>query len=188
MGGTAPSGQRRCYGCGQVVVRRQLGAVRVPSRCVYHPAGPHIEFRVLEQLGQELATFTPVAWVGIFRRRIALRQGSDYLNRFLPAVPAVSLAVIANQVAATHFQVSPFCFRLQRWPGRRGSLVCFCALLVAAQLVRLSYRQPRLSTSLLPNFCCPRSVFLVCSGHLAQFVQLMNSFVWLILLTTLPIV
>ena len=74
----------------------------------------HFEFRVLEQLGCELATLTPMASVDIFRRRFSLRQQhqrpqSNSLTRLQPAVPAEFLAFVANQVASTHFQDVPFC-------------------------------------------------------------------------------
>ena len=73
----------------------------------------HIGFRMVQQLGCELATLTSMAWVDIFRWRFALRQQrrpqGDSLIRLPPAVPTDSLAFLANQVAATHFQDVPFC-------------------------------------------------------------------------------
>ena len=75
----------------------------------------HIEFRMPEQWGYELATLTPMAWVDIFHRRFLLRQQlqqrpqSNSLTRLQPAVSTEFLAVFGNQVAAAHSQNFPFC-------------------------------------------------------------------------------
>ena len=78
---------------------------------------------------------------------------------------------------------------LHSQPGRRCTLVRFCALLFVAQLVHLAVNsvpalrlprartrcscgQPRHSTLLLPRFVLVLvDVSLLCPGHLAQFAQ-----------------
>ena len=66
---------------------------------------------MLQQLGDELTTLTPMAWVDIFRQRFTLRQQQqqeDLLSRLQPAIRADTLAFFANQLAATHLQDVPF--------------------------------------------------------------------------------
>ena len=57
----------------------------------------HSEFRMLQQLGYQLTTLTPMAWVDIFRQRLTLRQWqpqgdpSTSSDRQLVLTPSVSL-------------------------------------------------------------------------------------------------
>ena len=44
----------------------------------------HIEFRILEQLKYELATFTPVAWVDTFRRRLTMAPAAAGFPEQIP--------------------------------------------------------------------------------------------------------
>ena len=152
---------------------------------------PHCVTRIQDAgtVGYELATLTRTAWVNIFRRRFSLRQQqrpqSNSLSRLQPAVPTESLAVIANQVAAAPFSGFPILSYFHSQPGQRCNLVRFCALLVAAQLVRLAVKldfflsaRVSLAASRVSQLCCShvlfsfmRSVSHGCSGHLARFAH-----------------
>ena len=150
--------------------RQQLGDVLVLLNAYTIQQVAHVEFWMLEQLGYELATLTPMGWVGIFRRRFSLRQQSrpqsNSLTRLQQAVSAEALAVVAYQVAAAQSQVFPFC--LTSTASQIGAAAGFVSVLFWWRLslflalglppVRshLLCGQPRLSTLLLP------SLVLVC--------------------------
>ena len=59
----------------------------------------HAEFRMMQQLGYELTTLTPMAWVDIFRQRFTLRKQQlqgNLLSRLQPAIraePSLSLLI-----------------------------------------------------------------------------------------------
>ena len=112
----------------------------------------HIELRMLDQLGYDLASLTPMVWVDIFRRRFSLRwqqlrpQG-NFLTRHL------------------HSQ-----------SGRRDCLARVCAPFVAAQRVRgavnalpawslAQFLRPATSLYLVaPTFCfCLFAVSFLCA-------------------------
>ena len=65
---------------------------------------------MLQQLGYELTTLPPMAWVDIFRQRFTLQQQQlqgDPLKQVQPAARADSLAFFENQSAATHLRDVP---------------------------------------------------------------------------------
>ena len=68
----------------------------------------HKEFRMLQQLGYEIALLTPIDWIDIYRRRQQLQRGPLFQEQY--AANADSLAFLANQLAATHIQDVPFSF------------------------------------------------------------------------------
>ena len=113
----------------------------------------HAEFRMLQQLGYELRTTTPMARVGIFRQRFALRQRQlqgDSIQQLQTAARADSVAFLVNQIAPTHLGVAALFVSVPRW----------CRLGCLAWRLLLSTFSP-IAVSLL----CPPCTIRVCTSN-----------------------
>ena len=82
----------------------------------------HIEFRILEQMELGLAILTPMAWVEIFRRRLA-RSGS--IPRTMPALrPTCSSVRMVRPLCQSGCRAElPFLFHLHSQSDRSNCLV-----------------------------------------------------------------
>ena len=137
-----------------LLTRQQPGDVSVLHNAFSIQRAAHIEFKMLEQLGHELATLTPMAWVDIFRQRFTLKQqqwlqsGSKQQSLL---VSSPSLLIRLPQPTVQEFQLSHF----HSQPSRRCSLVRFSALVVAARLV--------LRPAVSPDLVAPTFYFRPCA-------------------------
>ena len=106
----------------------QLSVMRAPSQQI-----THIEFWMLEQLGHELATLTPMAWVDIVRRRFSLRQTAATTSEQLPySASTCSSYKIPRRLLPSGCRGSrsefPVLFHLCSQPDRRELLgLCLCS-------------------------------------------------------------